>query len=115
MGGSCKREVPVSQQGLGPAGLLTAKLRHVVGSQHIVHQDVSLDRLPSLVSAIERSRCSRARRGAAVKASSTEKPRAGLQDRHRSSIERVVTGDDLEISLLHKPPTAGEEFSSSRA
>jgi len=106
MGGSCKREVPVSQQGPGPdlAGLLTAKLRHVVGSQHIVHQDASLDRLPSLVSAIERSRCSRARRGAAVKASSTEKPRAGLQDRHRSGIERVVTGDDLEISLLHKPP-----------
>ena len=43
----------VPQQGPGPEleGLLTAKLRHAVGSQHIVHQDASLDRLLSLVSA----------------------------------------------------------------
>lgn len=38
---------PVPQQGPGPEleGLLTAKLHHPVGSQHIVHQDASLDRL----------------------------------------------------------------------
>jgi len=43
----------VPQQGPGPEleGLLTAKLHHAVGSQHIVHQDASLDRLLSLVSA----------------------------------------------------------------
>ena len=43
----------VPQQGPGPEleGLLAAKLRHAVGSQQIVHQDSSLDRLLSLVSA----------------------------------------------------------------
>ncbi len=43
----------VPQQGPGQEleGLLAAKLRHAVGSQRIVHQDVSLDRLLSLVSA----------------------------------------------------------------
>jgi DNA-binding transcriptional LysR family regulator len=43
----------VPQQGPGPEleGLLTAKLHHAVGSQHIVDQDASLDRLLSLVSA----------------------------------------------------------------
>jgi DNA-binding transcriptional LysR family regulator len=43
----------VPQRGPGPEleGLLAAKLHHAVGSQHIVHQDSSLDRLLSLVSA----------------------------------------------------------------
>jgi DNA-binding transcriptional LysR family regulator len=43
----------VPQQGPGPEleGLLAMKLRHAVGSQQIVHQDSSLDRLLSLVSA----------------------------------------------------------------
>ncbi len=43
----------VPQRGPGPEleGLLTAKLHHAVGSKHIVHQDSSLDRLLSLVSA----------------------------------------------------------------
>ncbi len=43
----------VPQRGPGPEleGLLATKLRHAVGPQHIVHQDSSLDRLLSLVSA----------------------------------------------------------------
>lgn len=43
----------IPQQGPGPEleGLLAVKLRHAVGSQRIVHQDSSLDRLLSLVSA----------------------------------------------------------------
>ncbi len=43
----------VPRQGPGPEleGLLAAKLRYRMGSQHIVHQDASLDRLLSLVSA----------------------------------------------------------------
>ena len=41
------------QQGPGPEleGLLVAKLHNAIGDQHIVHQDASLDRLLSLVSA----------------------------------------------------------------
>jgi DNA-binding transcriptional LysR family regulator len=41
------------QQGPGPEleRLLVAKLRNAVGSEHVVHQDSSLDRLLSLVSA----------------------------------------------------------------
>jgi DNA-binding transcriptional LysR family regulator len=43
--------VPQQGPGLELEGLLMAKLRHAVGSRRIVHQDSSLDRLLSLVSA----------------------------------------------------------------
>ncbi len=45
--------VLMPQQGPGPEleRLLVAKLRNTVGSEHVVHQDASLDRLLTLVSA----------------------------------------------------------------